>query len=105
LSVARADGSYASELGRISCFDVLVLDHFLIAPMKDTERRDLLEALEDRYGHSSTVITSQVPPKTWHERLAARCRWSASHLRIIPVDATLACSDSVSVGPDAPVRT
>ena len=70
LSVARADGSYASELGRISRFDVLVLDDFLIAPMKDTERRDLLEVLEDRYDHSSTVITSQVPPKTWHETLA-----------------------------------
>ena len=70
LSVARADGSYTSELGRISRFDVLVLDDFLIAPMKDTERRDLLEVLEDRYDHSSTIITSQVPTKTWHEMLS-----------------------------------
>jgi len=70
LSVARADGSYGSELGRLSRFDVLVLDDFLIAPMKDTERRDLLEVLEDRYDHSSTIITSQVPTKTWHEMLA-----------------------------------
>lgn len=70
LSVARADGTYASELARISRFDVLVLDDFLIAPMKDTERRDLLEVLEDRYDHSSTIITSQVPTKTWHEMLA-----------------------------------
>jgi DNA replication protein DnaC len=38
--------------------------------MKDAERRDLLEVLEDRYDHSSTVITSQVPPKSWHEALA-----------------------------------
>ena len=70
LSVARADGSYASELGRLSRFDVLVLDDFLIAPMKDAERRDLLEVLEDRYDHSSTIITSQVPTKTWHEMLS-----------------------------------
>jgi DNA replication protein DnaC len=70
LTVARADGSYASELGRLSRFDVLVLDDFLIAPMKDTERRDLLEVLEDRYDHSSTIITSQVPTKTWHEMLS-----------------------------------
>jgi DNA replication protein DnaC len=70
LGVARADGSYAAELARISRFDVLVLDDFLIAPMKDVERRDLLEVLEDRYDHSSTVITSQVPPKSWHEALA-----------------------------------
>jgi DNA replication protein DnaC len=70
LSVARADGSYATELGRLSRFDVLVLDDFLLAPMKDTERRDLLEVLEDRYDHSATIITSQVPTKTWHEMLA-----------------------------------
>ncbi len=70
LSVARADGSYASELGRLSRFEVLVLDDFLIAPMKDSERRDLLEVLEDRYDHSSTIITSQVPTKNWHEMLA-----------------------------------
>jgi DNA replication protein DnaC len=70
LSIARADGTYASELARLSRFDVLVLDDFLIAPMKDTERRDLLEVLEDRYGHSSTIITSQVPTKSWHEMLA-----------------------------------
>lgn len=70
LSIARADGSYTSELGRLSRFDILVLDDFLIAPMKDTERRDLLEVLEDRYDHSSTIITSQVPTKTWHEMLS-----------------------------------
>lgn len=42
----------------------------LIAPLKDSERRDLLEVLEDRYDHRSTVVTSQVPTKTWHEMLA-----------------------------------
>jgi len=51
-------------------FDVIVLDDFLSAPMKDSEKRDLLEVLEDRYDHKSTVITSQLPPKTWHETLA-----------------------------------
>jgi DNA replication protein DnaC len=70
LAVARADGTYRSELQRFARFDVLVLDDFLIGPMKDTERRDLLEILEDRYDRSSTVITSQHPTKTWHETLA-----------------------------------
>jgi len=70
LAVARADGSYASLLSRLARVDVLVLDDFLIAPLKDTERRDLLEILEDRYDRSSTVVTSQVPTKNWHEALA-----------------------------------
>jgi len=70
LAIARSDGSYGTTLGRLAKLDVLVLDDLLIAPMKDTERRDLLEVLEDRYDQRSTVVTSQVPTKTWHEMLA-----------------------------------
>lgn len=70
LAVARADGSYGARLSRLAKLDVLVLDDLLIAPLKETERRDLLEVLEDRYDQRSTVVTSQVPTKTWHEMLA-----------------------------------
>jgi DNA replication protein DnaC len=70
ISVARAEGTYAATLGRLARLDVLVLDDFLIAPLKDQERRDLVEILEDRYGKVSTVVTSQIPTKNWHETLA-----------------------------------
>jgi len=70
LVVARADGSYGALLQKLGRIDVLVLDDFLLAPLKDTERRDLLEVLEDRYGHSSTIVTSQYAPKLWHGLLA-----------------------------------
>ena len=70
LAVARADGSYGATLGRLAKLDVLVLDDLLIAPLKETERRDLLEVLEDRYDQRSTIVTSQVPTKSWHEMLA-----------------------------------
>lgn len=69
LAVARADGSYMTVLNRLAQIHVLVLDDFLISPLKDSERRDLLEVLEDRYDKSSTVITSQLPTKSWHEAL------------------------------------
>lgn len=69
LAVARVSGAYSSTLGKLARFEVLVLDDFLLAPMKDTERRDLLEVLEDRYERASTVITSQLPTKTWHSAL------------------------------------
>ena len=70
MALARAAGDYSSLLGRLSRIDVLVLDDFLLNPMTDVERRDLLEVLEDRYDRTSTVITTQVPTKTWHEALA-----------------------------------
>jgi DNA replication protein DnaC len=69
LSIARADGSYAKLLDHLARTHVLVIDDFLIAPMKDTECRDLLEVLDDRYGHSSTVVTTQLSTKAWHEAL------------------------------------
>lgn len=69
LAIARADGSYTRLLARLAKVRVLVLDDFLIAPLKDAERRDLLEILEDRYDHTSTVITSQLPTDKWHAAL------------------------------------
>jgi DNA replication protein DnaC len=69
LALARAAGEYGSLLGKLSRVHVLVLDDFLLNPMTDAERRDLLEVIEDRYDRSSTVITTQVPTKTWHEAL------------------------------------
>lgn len=69
LRLARADGSYPRLLSRIARVDVLVIDDFAIAPISETERRDLLEVLEDRYANRATVITSQLPPERWHDYL------------------------------------
>jgi DNA replication protein DnaC len=70
LRLARADGTYARLLQRLARVDVLVIDDFAIAPVADEERRDLLEILEDRYGSRSTIVTSQLEPKNWHDYLA-----------------------------------
>jgi DNA replication protein DnaC len=37
--------------------------------VKDQERRDLLEVMEDRYGTRSTIMTSQLPTTKWHDYL------------------------------------
>ena len=57
-------------LARFARLDLLVIDDFAIAPISDTERRDLLEVLEDRHGARATLITSQLDPKHWHDYLA-----------------------------------
>jgi hypothetical protein len=74
LALARASGAYASLLGKLSRIDALVLDDFLLNPMTDIERRDLLEVVEDRDDKTSTVITTQMPehrPATRAERFRA----------------------------------
>ena len=63
---ARAEGTYPRVLQRISKMHVLVIDDLGCAPLEASDRRDLREVLEDRYGTSSTVITSQIDPDNWH---------------------------------------
>src|SRR5690606_16346228 len=36
---------------------------------KDTERRDLLEVIEDRSERSSTLIAAQLPVSAWHQAI------------------------------------
>ncbi len=66
LHVARADGSYNRLLARLAKLDVLVIDDWLIAPLSDSERRDMLEVIEDRSECRSTVLAGQLPTKAWH---------------------------------------
>jgi len=63
---ARADGSYPRLIQRISKAQVLIIDDLGSTPLEPSERRDLREVLEDRYGATSTIITSQLDPKHWH---------------------------------------
>lgn len=63
---ARADGTHFLLLRRLAKTDVLILDDFGLEMLNAAQRKDLLEVLEDRYGTSSTVITSQLEPKDWH---------------------------------------
>jgi DNA replication protein DnaC len=69
LTLARADGTYGAVLARFARADVLVLDDWGIAPLKDQERRDLLEIMEDRGGTRATIMTSQLPPTKWHDHI------------------------------------
>ena len=69
-ALARADGTYGRFLGQLARVDVLVLDDWALSPLQDAERRDILEILEDRSGTRSTVVTSQLPPKRWHDYVA-----------------------------------
>ena len=67
LALARVDGSYARVLGRLANAELLVLDDLGLGTPTESQRNDLLEVLEDRYGRASTVVTSQLEIKKWHQ--------------------------------------
>jgi len=66
LAVARGDGSYSRILARLARLELLAIDDWLLAPLRDTERRDLIEVIEDRSERASTLIASQLPANDWH---------------------------------------
>jgi DNA replication protein DnaC len=51
----------------VAKLSLLVLDDWGLQPMTDSNRRDLLEIIDDRYQRSSTLITSQLPVSTWDD--------------------------------------
>ena len=69
LALARADGSLRHLLARLSRIDVLVIDDWAMAPLNETERREVWEICEDRYQTRSTILTSQLPVSRWHEQI------------------------------------
>jgi DNA replication protein DnaC len=67
MALSRGDGSYGKIMNKLSKTNVLIIDDFGIAPLTDPERRDLFEVVDERQGHGSTIITSQLPIENWHD--------------------------------------
>jgi DNA replication protein DnaC len=67
LKMAKADGAHLKELSAIEKKDVLILDDFGVQPLDTQSRALLLDIIEDRHSKRTTIITSQVPVKKWHE--------------------------------------
>jgi DNA replication protein DnaC len=47
--------------------DLLILDDWGPERLNASQRRDLMEIVEDRYEAKSTLITSQLPVDAWHD--------------------------------------
>ncbi|MBK5101959.1 MAG: IS21-like element helper ATPase IstB [Desulfobacteraceae bacterium] len=69
LAMARGDGSYPKTMKKLLKANVLIIDDLGLAPMSATERRDLLEVVEDRHGLASTIVATQLPIINWHENI------------------------------------
>ncbi len=66
LTISHGDGSYSKQLKRLAKTDLLILDDWGLEPLTQQQRNDLLEIMDDRHEHSSTLVTSQLPTRQWH---------------------------------------
>ena len=67
LEMAHGDGRFPPVFKALTKTQLLILDDWGPDRLNATQRRDLMEIVEDRYELGSTLITSQLPIDTWHE--------------------------------------
>ena len=67
LELAHGDGRFPRLFRSLTKTQLLILDDWGPDRLTASQRRDLMEIVEDRYGAGSTLITSQLPLSTWHD--------------------------------------
>lgn len=83
LKIAKGAGTHLKQLDRIEKQDVLILDDFGVQPLDAGSRALLLDIIEDRHAKRTTIITSQLPVKKWHEVIGEKTLADAILDRIV----------------------
>ena len=66
LTQAKADGSYHKRLKLLARIQLLIIDDWGLEKLNPAQRNDLMEIMDDRHGHTSTVMISQLPTDQWY---------------------------------------
>jgi len=69
LKIARAGDSFRKAITHYQQIKLLILDEWLLTPLREQEAIDLLEIVEARNQASSTIFCSQFKPGGWHEKI------------------------------------
>jgi DNA replication protein DnaC len=69
LTQVRSDGSLTATLRSLAKCHLLVLDDWMRDAISIQDAQNILEVLDDRFGHTATLIATQVPIPEWHRRI------------------------------------
>lgn len=70
LAAARETGNFDRLFRKIARADVLIIDDWGPDVLTSSERRDLMEIVDERYMRKSTIVTSQLPVAKWYDTIA-----------------------------------
>lgn len=70
LAIAKGDGTYKKVVAQYKKVSLLIFDEWLLVPLTMNEARDLLEIIESRHHHASTIFISQFAPAGWHAKIS-----------------------------------
>ena len=83
LAIARGDGTYRKVIKTYKQVKLLILDEWLLFPLKESEARDLLEIVESRYKKASTIFCSQFEVGGWYHKIGETTLADAISDRIV----------------------
>ncbi len=69
LTRSKADGTYLKTLQSLAKTELLIIDDWALELLKAVQRNDLMELMDDRHGHASTIMLSQLPTDQWHQSI------------------------------------
>jgi DNA replication protein DnaC len=69
LAISRGDGTYRKVMKKYKQVKLLILDEYLLFPLKESEARDLLEIVEARHKIASTIFCSQFAVAGWYAKI------------------------------------
>lgn len=70
LLIAREDGSYPRFMARLAKTHLLVIDEWLRDPLSQSQAREVLDMLDDRFRKRSTIFVSQLAVDDWFQHIA-----------------------------------
>jgi DNA replication protein DnaC len=68
LAMSKAEGTYHKLAFTLAKRDLLIIDDWLRDPLTAEQARFILDLFDDRFRNSSTLLSSQFPISSWHER-------------------------------------
>lgn len=69
LAVAREEGKYKRVIQSYHKVNLLIIDEWLLVPLKQNEASDLLEIIHSRHRKLSTIFCSQFSKEGWIKRI------------------------------------
>jgi len=69
LEQTRQEASYPNLLRSLARTDLLILDDWMRDPLTQANAQDILEVLDDRFGHASTIVIAQMPVAEWFSQI------------------------------------
>jgi len=69
LAIARSEHTYQKVVKRYKETALLILDEWLLFPLKENESRDVLDIINFRHKKASTIFCSQFDTLDWHSKI------------------------------------